>query len=188
MWYVIQVLKGREDVMAVLIGRVVPAEALDECFSPKYVTEAKVRGDWVPVQKDLFPGYLIAVTNDPLTLEQHLLRMDEFARVLMQGDTFVPLAKDEVELIAAFTQPGQRVVPMSRGFKEGDQVTVTSGPLVGRDYLIKSINRRKSLAFLEVNLCGRALTTRVGLAVLSKSESPEAKLAALYPREALPSA
>lgn len=56
MWYVIQVLKGREDAMAALIGRVVPAGVLDECFSPKYVTEAKVRGTWVPVQKDLFPG------------------------------------------------------------------------------------------------------------------------------------
>lgn len=44
MWYVIQVLKGREDAMAELIARVVPSLVLDECFTPKYATEIKLRG------------------------------------------------------------------------------------------------------------------------------------------------
>lgn len=188
MWYVIQVLKGREDAMANLISRVVPSSVLTECFNPKFATETKVRGRWVQVHKDLFPGYIIAITSDPQALEDQLLRMDEFARVLTQGERFVPLAKDEMQLVAAFTQRGSRVVPLSRGVKEGDRVVVTEGPLMGREYLIKSVNRHKSLAILEVNLCGRPVTTRVGLAVLSKVDSPEAKLAALYPREALRSA
>lgn len=48
-WYVIQVMKGREDAMAALIGRVVPKCLLQEVFSPKYETEIKVRGRWIPV-------------------------------------------------------------------------------------------------------------------------------------------
>lgn len=187
-WYVIQVIKGREEAMAELIGRVVPKPALDECFYPRFATEIKVHGRWIPVEKPLFPGYLIGVTDDPETLESALTRIPEFARVLTQGDTFVPLARDERELIGGFTKPGNRVVPMSMGIKQGDMVVVTSGPLVGRQALIKSINRRKSIAFLELNLCGRTVGTRVGLGILSAPEAPAAKRAGLYVQEARKSA
>ena len=166
--------------MAALIGRVVPGRVLAECFSPKYATEMKVRGRWIPVERDLLPGYLIADTDDPEELERQLCAMREFARVLSMGETFVPLAKDEVELIGGFTERGSRCVPMSRAVKDGDRVVVTSGPLVGREGMISSINRRKSTAYLEVDLCGRKISTRVGLAVLSEPGTPEAKKAALY--------
>lgn len=169
-WYVIQVMKGREDNMASLIGRVVPKALLQEVFSPKYETEIKVRGRWIPVQKTLLPGYLIAITNDPEGLEAMLSDMPEFARLLAQGNEFVPLAPAEVEVIGAFTIPGKRVVPMSIGVKDGDRVVITAGPLVGHEAMVKEIWRRKSIAVLEVNMCGRVVTTRVGLGVLSKEK------------------
>ena len=59
---------------------------------------------------------------------------------------------------------------MSLGIKEGDRVVVTQGPLVGHEGLIREINRRKSVAYLEFNLCGRRVSTRVGLGVLSKEK------------------
>lgn len=188
MWYVIQVLKGREDAMVELIDRVVPSAVLDEVFSPKYATEIKVRGVWASVERDLFPGYVIAVTESPLELEQYLLKLQEFARVLRQGDTFVPLAGEEIEVISAFTSRGERTVPMSTGFKAGDHVVVTEGPLVGREFLIKDINRRKSIAELEVDFCGRKKRMRVGLALLSEANAASAKRADMYKNEALKSA
>lgn len=167
-WYVIQVMKGAERSMAALISRVVPSTVLDECFWPKYATEIKVRGRFIKVEKPLLPGYLIAVTSNPEALEHHLIELPEFARVLSQGGSFVPLAPDERGLIGAFTKRGKRVVPMSMGFKDGDEVVIAEGPLAGREGLIRSINRRKSTAYLEVNLCGRRVSTRVGLGVLTK--------------------
>lgn len=157
MWYVIQVINGREDVMRERIERVVPASAMQELFYPQYQTEIKVHGEWVKTTKPLFPGYLICDTADPRTVQQYLLRMDDFARVLSQDGQFVPLAKEETQLIGSFTN-------------RGDQVVVTAGPLLGHEALIKTINRRKSTAFLELDLCGRRVTTRVGLAVLSKKQ------------------
>ena len=153
MWYVIQVINGREDVMRERIERVVPAGAIQELFYPQYQTEIKVHGEWVNTTKPLFPGYLICDTADPRTVQQHLLRMDDFARVLSQDGQFVPLAKEEVQLIGGFTHKGDRVVPMSEALKDG-----------------KTINRRKSTAYLELDLCGRRVTTRVGLAVLSAEQ------------------
>ena len=124
MWYVIQVINGREDVMRERIERMVPASAMQELFYPQFQTEIKVHGEWVNTTKPLFPGYLICDTADPRTVQQYLLRMDDFARVLSQDGQFVPLAKEEVQLIGGFTHKGDRVVPMSEALKDGDQVVV----------------------------------------------------------------
>ena len=120
-WYVIQVINGREDVMRERIERMVPAGAMQELFYPKFQTEIKVHGEWVNTTKPLFPGYLICDTADPRTVQQYLLRMDDFARVLSQDGQFVPLAKEETQLIGSFTHKGDRVVPMSEALKDGDR-------------------------------------------------------------------
>ena len=95
MWYVIQVINGREDVMRERIEHVVSAGAMQELFYPQYQTEIKVHGEWIKTTKPLFPGYLICDTADPRTVQQYLLRMDDFARVLAQDGQFVPLAKED---------------------------------------------------------------------------------------------
>lgn len=47
MWYVIQVINGREDVMRERIEHVVPSGVMQELFYPQYQTEIKVHGEWV---------------------------------------------------------------------------------------------------------------------------------------------
>ena len=64
-WYVIQVINGREDVMRERIERMVPASAMQELFYPQFQTEIKVHGEWVDTTKPLFPGYLVCDTADP---------------------------------------------------------------------------------------------------------------------------
>ena len=179
MWYVIQVTRGREEAMAELIGRVVPREALSECFYPQYETEIKVRGTWHRVAKPLFPGYLIAISDDAEALGEQLVKLPEFARVLSMGERAVPLALEEVELIGGFTHPGERVVPMSQAVKDGEKVVVVAGPLLGHEGLIREVNRRKSTAYLEIDLCGRRVSTRVGLAVLSEPDTAASHAARL---------
>lgn len=44
-WYVIQVINGREDVMRERIERMVPAGAMQELFYPQFQTEIKVHGE-----------------------------------------------------------------------------------------------------------------------------------------------
>lgn len=67
-WYVIQVINGREDVMRERIEHMVPAGAMQELFYPQYQTEIKIHGEWVKTIKPLFPGYLICDTADPRTV------------------------------------------------------------------------------------------------------------------------
>ena len=167
-WYVVQVATGKEEAMCRLIERLAPEGSLDECFAPRYATEMKVRGEWVSTQKLLFPGYLIAVTTEPDRLSGALRSIPEFARVLSVGETFVPLHEEDQAWIGAFTKRGARTVPMSVGVMEGDHVVVLSGPLVGCEAMIRSVNRHKSLAILEFEICGRKVTTKVGLGIVRK--------------------
>lgn len=169
-WYVIQVATGKEEGMCRLIERIAPEGVLEECFSPRYATQMKVHGEWVSVEKLLFPGYLIAVTDQVERLEAALRRIPEFSRLLSMGETFVPLHEEDQAWIGAFTEKGARTVPMSVGVIEGDRVVVTDGPLVGLEALIKKVNRHKSLAFLEFEICGRRVVTKVGLGIVRKTE------------------
>lgn len=45
MWYVIQVINGREDIMRERIEHVLPTGAMQELFYPQFQTEIKV--EWV---------------------------------------------------------------------------------------------------------------------------------------------
>lgn len=173
-WYVVQVATGRERAMCELIGRVAPKGLVGECFSPRYQTQKKVKGEWLDVECPLLPGYVIVDTAEPELLMQTLRKIPDFTRLLSMGETVVPLDKRDTEWIGAFTQKGRRTIPMSMGVMEGDRVVVTEGPLVGREALIKRVNRHKSLAILELQICGRTVTIKVGLGIVGKSERQDA--------------
>ena len=172
MWYVVQVLHGHEDVMAGLISSMMPAEqgVLQEIFSPSYETERKARGRWYRCTRTLLPGYLIAVTEYPDELDRQLHELPEFARVLRRGEVCVPLSDAEVEVIGRDTVPGNRIVPMSAGVKDGETVVVTQGPLKGHEGLITRIDRRHSVAYVTFQMCGQSVNTRLGLAVMTSDK------------------
>lgn len=167
-WYVVQIQTGREDKMAHLLERAVSHTILSEAFSPLYWTQVKVHGEWINVKRRLLPGYLIVLTKDVDALRTSLSAIPEFTKVLVTGEQYVPLTRAEVEVIDRFTHPGERTVPMSMGFIEGDHVVVTDGPLKGHEAMIKGFNRRKSLAFLELRGFGRKITTTVGLGLVTR--------------------
>lgn len=181
-WYVIQVMSGKEEAMRHLLGRMVPSSLLADCFTPRYETQMKVRGQWQTVTKVLFPGYLIVDTARVEDLHQALTRVPELTRLLTVGEKFVPLTDEEVAWISTFANNADHVVPMSTGVVEeladGDRIVVTAGPLKGHEALIKSVNRRKSLAFLEIEMFGRKMTTRVGLGIVAKRKHDDCVVSA----------
>lgn len=170
MWYVVQVQTGREEAMAALMTKVVPEEIMYECFSPCYATERKVHGVFEPCVRTLLPGYVIVGTKHPWQLDNCLHSISEFTHILTMGGRYVPMDKTEVSLIDSYTAVGDRVVPISTAVKDGDQIIITQGPLVGHEGLIISLDRRKSRATVQLDLCGRAVKACFGLAVLSSEK------------------
>ena len=73
-----------------------------------------------------------------------------------------------VAWIDAFTEKGHRTVGVSEGVIEGDRIIVLKGPLVGREGWIRKINRRKRTAYLEIDMFGRTIQTKIGLGIVRK--------------------
>lgn len=175
-WYAVQVMAGREQIACDLIERFVDPGLLAEVFTPRYEVQRKVRGAWEASVDVLFPGYLIVVAHsreDADKIRAALRAVPEFTRLLAAGNAYVPLDATERAWICAFTHRKDRTVKMSMGVMEGDRVVVTSGPLMRREGWIRSINRRKSIAYLEIQMFGRTIQTKVGLGIVAKQAGTE---------------
>lgn len=166
-WYVIQVPTGKEAALCAVIERVAGSGELSECFVPSFETQRKVRGAWETVRAVLFPGYVVAVTRNVGALKQRLLTM---------GESFVPLDDADRAWLSAFTTADDRAIPMSMGVVEGDRIVVTQGPLMGHEGWITSVNRRKSLAFIQVEMFGRKIETRIGLGIVRRKPCPNSNV------------
>ncbi|MBP3893826.1 MAG: hypothetical protein J6D34_07295 [Atopobiaceae bacterium] len=174
-WYVIQVETGREHVACEAILRACDnvqeggntgRTVLHECFSPRYRTQFKLHGEWHDEERLLLPGYVVAVTADPWGLARILRRVSGLTRILTMGETFVPLSDDDRNWIERWTTKGDRVIPMSVAYKEGDKIVVAEGPLKGLEAMITQVKRRQNLAKLEIHAGQMTIRTTVGLAVL----------------------
>ena len=126
------------------------------------------RRGWIDVQKPLLPGYVIVV-SDRLDLVIRTLReIPEFARLLKMGKSFVPLAAEERARIEALSNNDNRCIDMSMGVIDHGRVVVQSGPLCGREAMIVGVNRHKNVAFVEFEICGRMVKTKVGLGIVNR--------------------
>ena len=174
-WYVLQVETGREEKACETVRRAcAQADALDgaaeptlvEAFSPTYRSRFKLRGEWHDEERRLTPGYVVAVTARPGRLAQVLRAAPGFERLLTAGETYASLSKDDRAWIERWTSEGDRVVPLSVAYKEGDRIVVTEGPLKGREASIVRVRRRQCLAEIEIRAGQLRIRTTVGLAVL----------------------
>ena len=172
-WYVIQVFTGHEEQAVDLIKQIIlfdKSSLLKEVFVPKRKTLTKTKGRLIEGEEPLFPGYVIAVSGKVERLEAKLKRVPAFTKLLGNDGMFIGLNDAEVAWICAFTHKDHRVIDVSEGFVEGGQVVVTRGPLVGREGMIKKINRRKRTAYIELYILGRTVETKVGLNLVKKSD------------------
>jgi len=180
-WYVVQVRGGQEARMCDVVKAACeehnktagPGKSvrLDECFSPRFKGKKKWKGDWRDVEYPLTPGYVIAATDDPMKLASALSSVSGLCRVMTAGEAYVPLSEDERLWVEQQTHKGDRVVPMSFGYKEGDKLVVTEGPLKGQEGRIVRIDRRNCLAHLEFHVGPMTLKTSVGLGIVTKESS-----------------
>ena len=85
-----------------------------------------------------------------------------------EGREILPLSVEEKEWIAAFIDE-THCVRMSEAYIEGEIITVTQGPLLGQEAIIKKIDRHKRRAVIEMTMFGRTTTATIGLEVVRKN-------------------
>jgi transcriptional antiterminator NusG len=168
MWYVVQVVGGKEKRVLTLIEKIIEPTVFEECFIPQYEVMKKFQGQWRTCAEILFPGYLFLVTDYADGLAQELHNVPAFTKLLSNGGKFIPLNTGEVAWLSAFTMRDNRIIEMSEGIIEGDKVVVFKGPLMNYSGLIRKVNRHKRIAYLDIGMFGRTMTVKVGIEIVRK--------------------
>lgn len=169
MWYVVQVRTGTEHSICRQCDANVSPKILERCFIPYYEEKKRIRGSWTVQQKLLFPGYVFMITENIEELYLQLKQVIGLTKLIGTGEEIVPLSEEERDFLLGFGGEDQ-IVEMSEGIIEGSQVKVLSGPLMGREGLIRKIDRHKRKAYLEVEMFGRVQMVQVGLEITMKME------------------
>ena len=167
-WYVLQVVTGKEEQTRKDILSLVDCTVIKECFIPKTKAMKKYQGQWHKDDKIMFPGYLFLITDHIEEVYVDLKKVPTLTKMLGQrGTEIFPLPEREVMILCKFAND-DHIVDISLGFIEGDKITVTSGPLMGQEGLIKKIDRHKRIAEVEVTFFGQVIKAKVGLEIVSK--------------------
>lgn len=168
-WYVVQVNTGSEHTVQQIIARELDNAgiAYEDCFVPLAEFVRKIDGAYQKMVKPMFPGYIFLISQNIDVVHMHLKHVSAYTRILGAPNTFVPLYPEEVRLLLSFSQYDHNVT-MSYGFIENDSIYIEEGPLVGKEGLIRKINRHKRIAEVEFNFMRRKTVIRMPLEIISK--------------------
>ena len=170
MTYAIQVFGGEED-NTISLCRVIlentDSDVLSDIYYPEIERRKKFHGEWHVVKEKMFPGYIFMETNDVERLWRDLTKVPKFTKLIGAGNDPVALSEKEISFITG-TTGSDHIAEVSTGIIEGDKLIITSGPLVGKEGLVKKIDRHKRTALLEMEMFGRTINMTMGLEVTDK--------------------
>lgn len=167
MWYVLQVMSGREADLQELLSHCFERELLQDCFYPTYEASYKRGGLRRVVQRRLFPGYLFLVTEDIETVERGLKDIPEMTKILKVDQEVIPLQESEQAFLEQYLN-GDHVLPMSRGYQIGDEICITEGAFAGYRGRLKAVDRHNRYGVISLKMFGRDVDMQFGLEVVGK--------------------
>lgn len=172
MWYVIRVDCGKEEEALFFIKKILDIDTLGRVFIPKVARRRKYRDGWHDKYLPFVPGYLFFETDEPTKLFFELKKVPKRTSLLRSGEDILAVRDDEEALIKSFFGK-KETVEISIVHKEGDKVVVDSGPLAGREAIIKKIWSHKRTALISTDMFGRKMELKVGIDYLKEKESAD---------------
>lgn len=170
-WYIFFVKTGQEavaiqDISTYFNGKVTPREFRIETFFRR-------KGIIKREEKNVFPGYVFVETS--LNNEEFVLQCRNFfshtsaiLRLLFYGDTRQAALHENEKKLLEQLWTDQNCLEASVGIVEGDRVRIIAGPFVGKESMIRRVNRHKMQAVIELDLMGETRQITVGLNVIQK--------------------
>lgn len=168
MWYVLQVMSGREADLQALFSCYFNHDLLQDCFCPTYEASYKKAGVRQMVHRRLFPGYLFLVTEDIQEVEWQLKGIPEMTRILKVDREYIPLTEAEQTFLEQHLNQ-EHILPMSRGYQVGEEICITDGAFAGYQGRLKAVDRHNRYGVISLEMFGRNVDMRFGLEVVGKA-------------------
>ena len=125
MWYVMQVVSGREGHTVLLMERILSQGILENCFVPMRRMKKKYEGRWQEVKEKLFPGYVFLISEQPQLLYDELKQIPALTKLLGSCEEyFTPLSEKDVHFLRN-----------CRGYSQGDMGKAKDVPRVQMEFV-----------------------------------------------------
>ena len=166
MWYVIQVMTGKEEKVKSVIEEKVSRELYDRCFLIKRERVWRREGKCLLHLETLFPGYLFLSTEKPEAVYQELKAIPQFTKLLQaEPQEFLAVEADEKEFLENLIDGDpENVVRLSQVVLNSDKEIVSAeGPLA--HYVDRIVKKKVRLRYvmIETTLFGKERTVLVGI-------------------------
>lgn len=171
-WFVFHVQTGEEHKACEFLNKLFNKEE-SVAFVPQVEIVIKSSQSISKELRPMFPGYIFtdSILDERLFVDL-AYKYARFSKCIfyLLGDgniNYVKLSEDEKKFLLGFCND-EYIVEDSKGFIVGDKVFVTSGPLHGRESIIKKINRHKRRAEIQLMWFGDLRQVSVALEIVSK--------------------
>lgn len=171
-WFVFYVQTGKEQTACDFLNKVLNRDE-SIAFVPQVELIFKNSKLLRKELKPMFPGYVFTDSElDERTFVTQAYRFTRFSKCIFKllGNNidYMKLSEDEKNFLLGFYDDGY-IAEESKGLITGDKIFITSGPLKGRESIIKKINRHKRRAEIEMVCLGGKRQINVSLEILSKT-------------------
>lgn len=172
MWYVIHTASGLEKKCIQQCGIYLNKSDYREMFIPRYIAQKHFKKEWHEVEKTLFPGYLFIDTEKIEPVIEGLKKFRDYTKVLRNGEMVSPITEQEQQFLSIMMDK-QHLVKYSEGFLIGEKVCITSGPLRNLQGYVRTVDRHRRVAKLEIPIFGRPTPTEVGFGAIKRVSEEE---------------
>lgn len=170
MWYVMQVVSGKEIQTVLMLERTLSAGVLEGSFIPIRRLKKKYHGEWKEITEKLFPGYVFLISSQPRLLYDELKNIPALTKLLGNCEEyFTALSKTDVRFLQKLQgiQNGFCEVGLSQVVVgEGRQIRIVSGPLKSLEGQIRKINLHKRIAVVSAEFMESRALIHLGIEII----------------------
>ena len=167
-WYVLHCVEGEEKTAVELLRQQFGNLGKTDIFLITFERMRRYEGNWHCREEILFQGYVFVEDASPGRLEKAAQKAMVF-RSFRNGRYSLCLKEAEKEFLEDMSEEAHRI-PMSKGFIRNGITFVTEGPLCGKEYRIRKIDRHKRMARIASPMaCCLAKEFWTGLEITAKS-------------------
>ncbi len=178
-WFIFNVQTGHEQKACDFLNKLFNKEE-SIAFIPQieltFKSSKLIRKDLKP----MFPGYVF--TDSDLEEKKFITDAYKYTRfskyifklVGNKNSNYMTLSDEEKKYLLGFCND-RYIAEESKGFIIGDRMYINSGPLKGKESIIKKIDRHKRRAEIEIMYLGDIRRVSVSLEIMSKVITQESK-------------
>lgn len=166
-WYLLKCPEEKEAKYAEKCSQFVGLGELKQVVCFQYQRLMRYGGGWHMERRKLLPGYIFLSGNQLIGAVERIKKDRED-----EGD--ISLVPCEDLCLEDMCWKGN-LFGISKGIIQNGKAVVTSGPLKGREKLIRKIDRHKRTAQIEISIAGSKQRVTVGLEIYEKQMQAESK-------------